>query len=29
MNSLLLGGFLAVMASGIPIAIAMCIASLL
>ena len=29
MNSLLLGGFLAVMASGVPIAIAMCIASLL
>jgi TRAP-type C4-dicarboxylate transport system permease large subunit len=28
-NSLLLGGFLAVMASGVPIAIAMCIASLL
>jgi len=29
MNSLLLGGFLVVMASGVPIAIAMCIASLL
>ena len=29
MNSLLLGGFLAVMASGVPIAIAMCIASLM
>ena len=29
MNSLLLGGFIAVMASGVPIAIAMCIASLL
>ena len=29
MNSLLLGGFVAIMASGVPIAIAMCIASLL
>jgi len=29
MNSILLGGFVALMASGIPIAIAMCIASLL
>jgi len=29
MNSILLGGFVAIMASGVPIAIAMCIASLL